>query len=246
MNNILIDRNKLELLLEKNKEKIGHNGLQGLDTLFSGITFFVSTMLASYVSIGPISELFIKIVCIVFSGLFCLRGAYMLYTSSRTKYGNSELFSDIVNLNEITHPFSIIVIKDTFEKYPNKYLLYYDSRWDCRLFINYRTNVDSEVANTENIRTRLSNELKIQKDKITIKYKTVKIQRKFSESDKIYKCYEHKIYYVEIPFRADIKKLEFEIDGKHYYWMTIDEMVNDDNIKGKNLDVVDLVMENIP
>ena len=43
----------------------------------------------------------------------------------------------------------------------------------------------------------------------------------------------------------EFRKDNFEISGRHYYWMTIDEMEKDDNIKKKNLDVVDFVKEYI-
>lgn len=241
--NLLINSCKLELLLEKNREKIGHNSIQGIDTLFSGFTFFISTMFSSYMNIGPISERLIKISCMILSIAFLIRGIYMICKSVETKYGHDKLLNDIKNLNEITHPFSIIVIKDTFSKYPNKFLLYYDNRWACKLFLNYRTNSGTNSDNEENIRIHLSNELKLPLEKIKIKYCLTRIQKKFSVSDKICKCYEHRVYYVEIPFRPFIKKTEFEIDGKYYYWMTMSEMEQDKEIQSKNLDVVDLVRE---
>jgi hypothetical protein len=42
-----------------------------------------------------------------------------------------------------------------------------------------------------------------------------------------------------------LKENHFTIDGVDYYWMTIDEMEQDPEIKAKNLDVVALVKENI-
>lgn len=155
------------------------------------------------------------------------------------------LLEDIENINQISHPFSIIVIKDSFRQYPNRFLLYYDERWECRLFINYRTSKGTGADNEQNIRARLSNELKIPADQIAVQYMTEKIQRKFSVSDKIYKCYEHKVYYVTIPFTDRLKKRQFSIDGKQYCWMTISDMEKDPDIQGKNLDVVNLVRETI-
>ena len=40
----------------------------------------------------------------------------------------------IDNVN--THNHSIIVIKDIFNDFSNKYLVYYDSKWDCKFFLN--------------------------------------------------------------------------------------------------------------
>lgn len=244
--NLLINRKKLELLLEKNKEKIGHDNIQGIETLFSGITFGISTIFASYTSIGIFSDFLIKQICVILSVGFSLWGIYMITKSLKTKYGPTELLNDIENLNEITHPFSIVAIKDTFNKFPNNFLLYYDTRWDCKFFIYYRTQATSNEVNEENICTRLSNELKIKKDRISVEYRSVKIQRKFSVSDQKYKCYEHQVYYVKIPFNSTIKNRDFIIDGKHYYWMSIAEMEQDPNIIEKNLDVVNLISESIP
>ena len=140
-------------------------------------------------------------------------------------------------------PFSIVVIKDSFQQYSNRYLLYYDDRWKCQLFINYRTSIGSD--NEQNICNRLSNELKIPTDQIAVKYITERIQRKFSVSDQVYKCYEHKIYHVTIPFTDRLKRRKFSIDGKQYCWMTISEMEKDSDIKSKNLDVVSLVRDTV-
>ena len=39
------------------------------------------------------------------------------------------------------------------------------------------------------------------------------------------------MYFNNIP--DEFRKDNFEISGRHYYWMTIDEMEKDDNIKKK-------------
>lgn len=243
--NLLIDHNQLELLLEKNKDRIGHNSIEGIDTLFSGITFLISTIFASYNKIGVLSEWNIKVICFVLGFVFSLRGIYMIVKSRKRKYGHTMLLEDIENINKITHPFSIIVIKDSFQQYPNRFLLYYDNRWKCRLFINYRTSTGTGADNEQNICSRLSNELKIPANQIAVKYVTERIQRKFSVSDQVFKCYEHKVYYVTIPFTDKLKRRQFNIDGKQYCWMTISDMEKDSDIQSKNLDVVNLVRETI-
>lgn len=96
--NLLINRKKLELLLEKNKEKIGHDNIQGIETLFSGITFGISTIFASYTSIGIFSDFLIKQICVILSVGFSLWGIYMITKSLKTKYGHTELLNDIENL----------------------------------------------------------------------------------------------------------------------------------------------------
>ena len=240
--NLLIDSESLELLLTKKKDKIGHNSIDGIDTLFSGITFFISAMLADYSNAGENFGLLIKIVSLMLGILFSVRGVYMMIRSAQRKYGYEALHKDIKGLNQNTHPFSIIAIKDTFNEYPNRFLLYYDERWDCKLFINYRTK-PSDEENEINIRERLSHELKIAPSKIVVTKRCERIQRKFSFSDQIEKCYEHTIYQVSIPFSDKLRQDKFVIDGKKYYWMTIADMQMDTSIQNKNLDVVGYVNE---
>ena len=37
--------------------------------------------------------------------------------------------------------------------------------------------------------------------------------------------------------------MEFEMNGIHYYWMTVEDMEKDTNIRKKNLEVLDFVKE---
>ena len=164
--------------------------------------------------------------------------------SLQTKYGHEMLLRDLELLNEISHPFSIIAIRDSFNQYPNRFLLYYDTRWDCKFFI-YCPTKDSESDNEDNIRFRLSSELKIDPALISVRYITEQIYQKYSISDRIYKYYDHKLYLADIPFTDAIKKSVFKIDGKSFFWMSIAEMEKDPNIKKKNLDVVYMVRDNI-
>ena len=98
----------------------------------------------------------------------------------------------IDNVN--THNHLIIVIKDTFNDFSNKYLVYYDSKWDCKFFLNYKENINNESY----IKEHLSSELKIPMDCINLKYVTSKIHEKYSESDKMNKIYSHKFYLADI------------------------------------------------
>ena len=46
----------------------------------------------------------------------------------------------------------------------NKYLVYYDSKWDCKFFLNYKENINNESY----IKEHLSSELKIPMDCINL------------------------------------------------------------------------------
>lgn len=210
--------------------------------MFASITFTLPNMVANYPAIFSISGNIIKILLTIFGILYFSWSVYIFKCSKKNNYSGEKLYEDIKNLNQITHPFSIIVIKDTFNKYPNRFLVYYDNRWDCNLFINYRTLEN----NINNIKTKLSSDLKVDTKYIDVDFVYEEIYRKYSVSDKINKFYEHKFYYVIIKKYKDILKSDkFEIDGKKYSWMTINEMEHDEKIIEKNMDVVNIIKHNI-
>ena len=166
----------------------------------------------------------------------------MIAKSVKDKYSHTELYNDIEKLNSIQHRFSIVAVKDTFNQYPNRFLLYYDERWDCKFFFSYKT-VDND---TDNIITKLSNELKIDRSNIKIDFKTEQIQQKYSVSHNEDRVYDHRVYSAEISkFRRGLTADEFEIDGKKYYWMTIQDMERDLRIKEVNSDVVGLIKASV-
>jgi predicted DNA-binding protein len=148
--------------------------------------------------------------------------------------------TDFLNTKENTHDHSIVAIKDTFNEYPNRFLLYYDARWKCYLFPNFKDNADNESF----IKEGISNKLKVKADGIDMMFLTRKRQQKYSESHKENRTYLHSVY------KATIKKFptaertdEFEVDGVKYRWMSIPEMESDDRIQKVNSDVVQLVKE---
>lgn len=140
------------------------------------------------------------------------------------------------------HPHSIVLIKDTFNPYSNRYLLYYDSRWKCKLFLNYST-VSSDVSqDVENIAKHLQMDLKISEHSIKGVFEFEKVHEKYSVSAQERKCYRHRFYRYEISrFPSEIKKDSFKIDGKKFYWMSIAEMENDKRIMEVNDDIVKMV-----
>lgn len=53
---------------------------------------------------------------------------------------------------------------------------------------------------------------------------------------------DHRLYYAEISeYKDNITKDEFEIDGKKFFWMTIQQMERDKRIAEVNSDVVGLI-----
>lgn len=233
---ILINEMQLENLLLKKKNYIGRRN--GPEEIIISITFLLPLLGASFEDFYIIPGIVLKILCILVSIFLFAKGV----SSTKDKYGIKQLQEEIIQLNCIHHRFSLVAIKDTFDEYPNKFLLYYDRDWRCNFFPNYHTTDN----NVEDIINKLSNELKIPKDNIKLEYKTMRIQEKFSERHKEKRVYEHILFNAKISdFPENLKDDKFEIDGKRYCWMSIAEMENDFEIKQRNMDVVSLVKENI-
>lgn len=129
---------------------------------------------------------------------------------------------------------SIIVIKND----DNKYLQYFDERWNSYLFLNCKLP-NGDDANI--VKNKISDALNMKKDAINVSFIGSKRHEKFSESDKVLKEYVHHFY------RADLgKKLndnEFEINGVKYKWFSYSDLMKDGRIKKVNSDIVRFVKE---
>lgn len=161
-------------------------------------------------------------------------------------YTNEILYKDIKALDKVTHPFSIIAIKDTYPPYPNHFLLYRDYKWNCNFFLNYRTQ-ETDEKNIAFIKARLSQELHIPASEISLKKLSQVIQEKYAVKDQRKKVYDHSYYEAVISkFPKELEEHSFVIDGKEFIWMTLDEMKNNKEIQEKNLDVVNQISRLIP
>ena len=235
---IFIKDTDLQHLLQNHKRDIGRSSTEAVADIFSGTTVAVQTFFTGY-------HFIVKWSLMAFGIFFAIYGMYSLYKARYKQYSHKQLYKDIVNMNQIKHPFSIVAIKDSFNQYPNRFLLQYDKRWKCNMFFSFPT-LQNEEDNVTNIQDKLSGLLKIDPNKIKLEYKTDSIYSKFSVSDQIIKWYDHRIYQGSIDQFSDFLKQEkFQIEGVKYSWMTIDAMKNDPNIQEKNMDVVNLVETNI-
>ena len=70
---------------------------------------------------------------------------------------------------------------------------------------------------------------------------------KYSVSHGENRVYNHRLYELKIHhFPEQTRQTDFVLNGRHYYWMTLEEMEHDENIEKKNMEVVDFVKESIP
>ena len=142
----------------------------------------------------------------------------------------------------IQHDHSLVIISNSQLRDEKTFLVYYDERWDCKLFLNYKTQ---DRNNEAFIIDKVSADLQVDKNKMNIRYVTSRVQEKYSVSHNEDRVYQHRLYEVSfdrIPEAAGND--DFIINDRHYYWMSISDMEKDANIIQKNLEVVDFVKEN--
>lgn len=233
---LLIDEIKLSLLLEKKKQYIGRTVT--IDNIISSISFLLSVIFASYRDLWGIPGIIFKYFFIGLGIIFNVKFIYDIYKSKKNNYTYEDLLNDINKLNEITHNHSIVIIKDTYRKHPNKILVYDDKRWQCKLFLNYKDNENNESFICEHI----SSELKINVDQIELRFVTKEIHQKYSVSAGMNKLYSHKFYLAIIKeFPKYMKSSSFEKEGRRYYWKSISELEDDKNTMNKNADIINYV-----
>lgn len=146
--------------------------------------------------------------------------------------------SEILNLNVVQRNHSLVVIPNSKDE--QKLLVYYDERWGCKLFLNYKTQ---EKKNETFIMDEISADLQLNKSQLNLQYVASKVQEKYSVSHNENRIYNHRLYKGTIEGWEKETQDHFVINGKHYYWISIFDMESDANIAKKNLEVVDFVKE---
>lgn len=238
----LIETTALKLLLEKKRNFIGRH--VSWEFVFSGLLFALPLIPTTFDDLWFIPGELYKWILVGIGFILAIIGIVKMAKAAKEKYTQEDLYRDIINLEPPAKRFSLIAIKDTFNEYSNRYLLYYDPKWRCRLFPNFKTTED-EADDTNNIIHRLSLMLHIPQDEFTIEFKAQEIQRKFAPADNMVNTYDHKLYSVTIKsFPDDLKQDVFTIEGKEFFWLSIDDMLKDERIFEINLGVVSFVKDN--
>ena len=228
---LLIDTKDLELLVEKKRDYIGNQVT--FDTWIAAVSFILSVLTAQYDQIGLLSGNQIKTIFILIGIIYLMK---IGKRSMMKKYDHENLIVDINNLNLIQHNHSLVIIKHS-----EHYLLYDDERWQCKLFLNYKTQ---KVNNEQFILNAVSKDLDIDVSSLSCQYIASRIQEKYSVSHNENRVYNHKLYIMTIqPLLPMMEKDNFVINNKHYYWMTLDDMMNDSDIQEKNSEVVEFVRD---
>lgn len=237
---ILIDDTKLNLLLEQKKKYIGKK--VAWDSFLSALSFLVGVAFASYENTFIIPGVVLKTIFTVLGIFFTGKSIFDIHNSIHNSYSYTDLLQDINKLNEITHNHSIVAIQDTFNEYPNRFLVYDDPQWQCQLFINYKDNENNESF----IKDHVSRELKVDISSITVKYISKIISQKVSGRDNKEKVYCHKLFLVKLKdIPAHMRNDTFECNRRTYHWQSILDLENNNAAIEKNSDIIRFVKENI-
>ena len=140
---LLIDEKELALLLEKKRDLIGNKVT--IDTIIAGISFLLSVFTASYDDLLGIrgAGIALKTIFCMIGIVYCLKIVKDVSEMVKNKYDHEVLLQDIEHLNMIQHNHSLIAIKNQVGE-EKRYLVYYDERWDCKLFLNYKRKIVGE------------------------------------------------------------------------------------------------------
>lgn len=238
----IIANNDLKLLLEQKRGFIGKR--LSWDLVVTGLLFALPLIPTTFNDLWGIPGNVYKWVLISIGFAIILTGIIQMAVAEKKKYTADDLYNDIVELEPPAKRFSLVAIKDTFQKYPNRYLLYYDQKWDCKFFPNFKSMEDEE-ENKANIIGKISVMLNVPADRLSAEFKAQAIQRKFAPADNAINIYDHKLYEITISsFPKELKQSSFTIEGKQFYWLTINDMLKDRRIYEMNLSVVSFVKEN--
>ena len=239
--NYLIDVRSLELLLEKRKDYI--TGAVSCGSIITGASWVITGMTAEFVDLPIEYGRIIRHAMICLGAIGIIYGIVVALRNKNMFYNHNKLFSEMKELDKTGHRFSIVIIKDTYNSFPNHYLVRYVKDWDCKLFFSFRTQ---DADNENNIATQLSNMLHVNREHISVEYKTQDYTTKYSVKDKCTKTYDHQFYVATITdFPDSVKEQDFVIDDVHYYWMSYEKMIEDKRIREVNRDIVDFVHDHV-
>lgn len=247
MNKLLLDSKDIKLILERRKDHIGKHPISGIDSVLAAVGYLLTIYCSSFDDgfLGKIPN--VKIYLYLIGIAYLIWGLFniirSLYYKFYKPYTHEDLYKELEKVNQMEkHPHSIVLIKDDFNRNPNRYLLYYDNRWNCKLFLNFHTVQGEDEDNIHNLENHVKAELKTTPSSCRFAFE--RIHSKYSVSAQKEKYYQHRFYRMTLKNQSRVKKDSFEIDGKTYYWMSIAEMEKDTEIMEKNSDIVKFVKEN--
>ncbi len=244
MGKIILEESELKLILETYRDNITDKR-NWLDNIGTAGSLFLTIASSDFKDLWIIKAEYIQYTVWLITVYFLIKGCKTFIKNRKSKFDKDVLFKKISEKSEIERvPFSIIVMKDDFQEYPNKFLVYEDGRWGCKLFLNYFMQSADGEAEKDNQLEAVSNYLKINKSKMVIDFLFMKNSTKYSPTTHKDKTYDFYYYHVRIKnnaFSNKMKQSSFEIDGRKFRWMSMDELMGDRATMERNSDVLRVV-----
>lgn len=242
MKKLQINEDQLELLLEKRKKHIGGNAIANT-SLSIAITLLITYLTADYKDLfgiqGLIIEKFFVVIMII---LFV--AAVLLYVFDR--YNHTRLLNEIIDLSTLKNEYRMIaIIKDTFNSYSNRFLVYHDTIWHCFLFPHFPISNNTIPPKEDEMTKFISNELKVPIKNISTTFICKQEEHiKFSlrnNEDKNYHFYYFSVKIDNINLKSPILQDSFSIHKKAFVWKSISELRQDESTMSNNSDVINFV-----
>lgn len=145
------------------------------------------------------------------------------------------------------HEFNIVIWTRKIH-WIRHYLVYYDTRWNCWLFMNYKAKRRDYEAEPE-LREAVAKRFHVQEEYLYVHYLTAQRLEKYSVPHQEMRQYRHNYYELHVmsdPGPEHLLEKNFVIDGVQYAWMTEDELRNDESTRAKNSEVLEYVFEMVP
>ena len=167
------------------------------------------------------------------------------------RYNQNMLFDDIKELSTLKNEYrALAVIKDTFSKYPNRFLVYYDEIYHCYLCPHFPITKEEIKDNfySEKILEYISNELRVSKKHLfvnSVRQQKEHVKYSLRENDnKNFLFYYCKVDISNFDKYQNIKNDSFIIQGKKFAWVSLAELRKDTNTMERNSDVVNYLESN--
>ncbi len=226
---LYIDDTDLRRLIEEKRDYIGRKSrwIEVLDA----VVLLMSAFTGDYSNLG-ISPAAIRTV-------FCLVVLLNIIVITREimalpGYSKEQMIRDIEALDMKDRRSSIVAIQKKDNN--RKYLVYDNPAWGFRTFPNFKTQ---DYENEKNIAEHLAKELNLKESDVSIRHKGTGNEQKFATAHNEVRAYDYSFYSADL--NANLPSDDFEIDGRRYHWMTIQEMLEDKEIREHNEYIVERV-----
>ena len=232
---LIVDDRDLELLLKNKKYFIGKKWQW--EIVFSFASGLLSALTGNYEgNILNIDGIYFNVgFCLITVISFICAVVDYFKNNEAYSYNEVKLMEDIKKLEKPVHNHSLVCIKNN-----DKYLVYDDHTWKCFLFPNYK-DVDND--NEFNVKTSIANDLGISVEGFKLLNIGSNTSSKLSQRTKDVTTYHHTLYLLEFNKPQAFFDLEdfTASNGKHYYWMSANEMLSKDTIREINGDIIAFV-----